>query len=513
MLARIVDNQFIFIDQITQREEDVIYQHFSVQIPNARYIDIGGGNFDGWYRKYSRKYRRLSRALLGELRMVCKKYRLPLTVTDERSSSEYPTPSDNIVTDDLLPGIKLYDYQLNAVRATCYSEVGCIKAPTGSGKGEMIAAITKIHDCPTVIIAEQLVVIDQLKERLELRDVIEEVGLFCSGHRPSGQKVIIGSIQSLSYKSSPPKRKDDESDVSYDRKIKAFKTRKKNAQYLRKEIAKCHMLLVDEADRSSSKPYARLFKRWFIGRRKYGFSGTYDDPNKPVENLTIKEFLGSIIVDIPRKAVEDVGRIVPVRYSALAFGLDGDKRESSAFDIAVSDWMIKNIKFHDLVAKLCAKKTANKDHGVLILVGSIKLGQSLEKLIPNSRFICGTTSQGDRRTATKQFENREIQVLIGSKIVDRGLDLKGGCEALVLATGGKLPSNFEQRVGRALRLNKAGESHIYDFFFVGNKYLYAHSRERLKTIVAMEYPATVVFPGKTIDARSFIKSRYRTPKL
>jgi len=112
----------------------------------------------------------------------------------------------------------------------------------------------------------------------------------------------------------------------------------------------------------------------------------------------------------------------------------------------------------------------------------------------------------------RAFEKRKFNVLIGGKIINRGLDLDGGCENLIIATGGKLRSDFVQKVGRALRHNKRGKSIVYDFFFRCNKYLYGHSKARLKTMVDFGYKSTIVFKNGSIDGDKLIKSRFRIPK-
>jgi superfamily II DNA or RNA helicase len=103
-------------------------------------------------------------------------------------------------------------------------------------------------------------------------------------------------------------------------------------------------------------------------------------------------------------------------------------------------------------------------------------------------------------------------VLIGGKIVNRGLDLSGGCESLILATGGQLWSDFNQKIGRAVRHNSNGKGRVYDFLFRTNKYLYKHSRARLQAVVEMGYKATVIYKGGKIDGRELIRRRFRLPR-
>ena len=511
MLARIIDDKTIKFEQITTAEEVVLNKEFSVQDPRARYIDTSEGNFDGWYRKYNSFHKKMSRALLGELRKVCDSKRLPLHIVDDRPPPKYPAPDVSVVTPDLLPGITLPDYQIRSIAATCQAEVGLIEVPTGGGKGELIAGITKIMNCPTVIIAEQKVVLSQLKERLELRKVVEEVGMFMAGKRPNGQTVIVGSIDSLLIPPEPEKTETDTPE-KYAKKLKAFKTRRKNARILRQLVNKCDLLMVDEADKATSKKYNHLFKYWFNGRRKYGFSGTFFDPSKPVQNLKLKENLGSVIAHATRDEVQSLGRIIPVEYCAIAFGDPEKKSDKTAHDIAIKEQTIENAKYHELIKRLALKSIERDGYGTLILAESVPLGLELEKIIPGSKYIYGSTGIKARNAAIKAFENRELRILIGSKILRRGLDLKGGCETLIIATDVQMWSEFNQMIGRSVRLNQVGKAKVYGIFHLGNYYLYKHSRDCLKHIVGMGYPAKVIFPHTVVEAEQFINSRFRLPK-
>jgi len=511
LLARLVDNKYIHFEQITPHEEEILDVEFRVRHPNYQYIDASFGLFDGWYHKYNRRHRRMARPFLEDLKAACKKRGMPLMIQDDRPEPEYPAPSKDIVTPDLLHGITLDDHQIRAIKSACDNEVGIISCPTGGGKTESMAGITKIMNCPTIILCDMTVIVDQIKERLELRDVDDEIGMFYSGKRPNGQRVVVGSFQSLL--APKPNRTENDIPESYAKKMAAYKTRVKNARKLREMIAKCDLLLVDECDSATSQSWRKLFWHWFKGRRRYGVSGTPFDPDKPVQNMLLREHLGSVICTVSRTELEKIGRIIPVTYTAMAFGDPDLIKDKSAYDIAVREHMIESEAFHKLIQGLAHLTTSkNPYHGTLILVESKQLGYRLEEIVPHSKFICGDHSMKDRKAAIKAFEDREARVLIGGKIIKRGLDLRGGCENLILATGGKLASDFNQKVGRAVRSNATGRAKIWDVFFLCNHYLYAHSRKRLKTIVAMGYDAKVVFKSAVIEANKFIRSRFRRPK-
>lgn len=522
MRAVIQDNKWVYFESLTTDEEDVLWEEFSVSDKNA-YIDPNQmGMWDGVYRKYNRAKKRIARPLLSMLLEICERNKLVLSVVDRRPPWDYSPIDPNDVGPDFLPGITLDPHQIEATKRACKIECGIVDVPTGGGKGEIICCFAKAIQCPTVIIADQTVVISQLKRRLELRDVAEEIGMFYAGRRPNDELIVVGSIQSLSPPTKPPdvpQRNPKETEEKFakrlekwDKQFQAYQTRRKNAKFLQQYVKKAEMIMVDECDRASSEQYKNLFRHYFSGRRRYGFSGTPMDAEKPVQAMVMQEHLGSPFIKVSRRYLERINRIIPCSYYMLAFGLDGDIKESSAYDIAYNSYIVENDEFHKLIISICNKY---KNDSTLILVDRVNLGEKLEELLGeaghSTSFIYGSTGKRRRDEILRSFENKELNVLIGGKIINRGLDLSGGCDNLIIATGGKLESEFIQKVGRALRHNKRGHSRVFDFYFRCNKYLYNHSKARLTAMVNAGYETTVIFPGGRIDGAQLIKSRFRVP--
>ena len=197
MLARIIDNQHIYLEQLTNQEDKVLDDAFSVEVARSYYIDVSDGFFDGVIRKYNRKHQRLALPFLDRLRKVCSLKGFPLQVVDNRPAPKYPAPDPSAITLDMLPEITLEDYQVEATLASITHEIGLIQATTGAGKTEVMACITKIMNCPTTILCDMKTIVDQIKDRLILRDIANDggVGWFYAGQRPNGQKIIIGSLK------------------------------------------------------------------------------------------------------------------------------------------------------------------------------------------------------------------------------------------------------------------------------------------------------------------------------
>jgi len=509
MIAKLKDDNFIYLEMVTPEIEELLKEKFSAMDPRSRYSTAFElGTWDGKTVRYSVKKKRLYVSFLPELEDVCQVNNIPFDVVDERVRPKFfPIPQEHI-NKDLLPGIELADYQVRALKAMHTNERGILDLPTGAGKTElMAAAISMYPGCPTAIIAEEVIVSQQIKERLELRKVVEEVGEFFAGKRPNGQVVIVGSIQALR---SPPQsaRRAEKKRTGDD---KAFRTRQKNAQYLQKMVERCHMIMVDECDRASSDSYKDLFLKYGVNARYvYGFSGTPFDKDKPVQNLYIRERFGPVICKVPRSEVEANGRIIPIKFFMMSVDENGNKRDKTDNNTAIKDFMVNNNNLHNKVNNICK---AFPEDGTLILVESIELGNILSEKIKNSAFICGSTPLKKRNEAIKKFEKRDLKVLIGSRILRRGLDLKGGCENLILCYDGQMSTEFIQRVGRALRKNDRGWARVFDFLFLNNYYLYKHSKKRLETIVGMNYDSKVVLDSGTIAGEDLIKRRWRLPKF
>ena len=509
MIIRIVDNHYVYLDQITAQQDEIVYQHFSAKDPDVGYIvDTLNQSWDGWYRKYNKRRQCLAQPFLDELLALCEKHNWPVDVVDSRPPLYVPDESD--VRPDILPGITLYDHQMRALTASLQHPIGTFMHHTGAGKTELMAALIKLYKCPTLVIAEKTIVVDQIKRVLELREVVEEVGVFYSGRTPTGQLVCVGSIQSITSPTKPVRERGMKQE-DFDRILQGYVSRYKRSKMLQKALLpRCKMLLIDECDLSTSAQYNTVFKL-SEARRRYGFSGSLEDPTKPLQNLFLKERLGNVIDRTCRRELEKIGLIIPVKYVMIAFGEGQDKANRTAYDIAVKE-LEEDQKFINNISGIVR---AYPEEKTLILVEHIAFGNRLQQAIPGSVFIHGNTQIDKRWEVIRDFEKGNISCLIGGKIIKRGLDLKGGCGNLIITIGLSDLADFEQRIGRAMRRNSKGFARVFDFLFLHNQYLYRHSRIRLKYLVGMGYASTIVFPqagGKT-DGQSFIDSKFRIPKF
>jgi len=126
-----------------------------------------------------------------------------------------------------------------------------------------------------------------------------------------------------------------------------------------------------------------------------------------------------------------------------------------------------------------ARKLQEKNIKTLILIQVISHGKYLEKHVPGSIFVHGTSSKNKRKEIFAKFHSGEINTLISSTIADEGLDIPT-LSALINCGGGKSPVRAKQRVGRVIR---TGSPHALVFDFIDRgKWSHSHSKERMKLL-------------------------------
>jgi len=122
----------------------------------------------------------------------------------------------------------------------------------------------------------------------------------------------------------------------------------------------------------------------------------------------------------------------------------------------------------------------NDSRNVLIVVTQISHGKALQKLIPNSQFVHGTTKKPERDKALKDFKEKKLRCLI-STILGEGVDIPG-MDAIVLAAAGKSQIRLVQAIGRALRNEPGKKNPIVVDVYDSGKWLRDHSQERRMAI-------------------------------
>ena len=121
------------------------------------------------------------------------------------------------------------------------------------------------------------------------------------------------------------------------------------------------------------------------------------------------------------------------------------------------------------------------------------------------------SGQAERQAALKDLEEGKIQTLIGSTILDVGVDVPA-VGMVILARGGKAEVALRQRIGRGLRRKKSGPNvaFVVDVNDQVNKHLMTHAAQRRQIVESTPgFAEGILKPEQDFDYTPF-KPRVKT---
>ena len=280
------------------------------------------------------------------------------------------------------------------------------------------------------------------------------VGLIGDGHFDAGVYVNVATIQTLH--------------AVWKKHEHANKERLK---YL---FQQTYVLFMDEAHHLGADSYYKIANA-IPAYYKFGLTGTAFRSDE--SGILLRAATGKVIAQVSSSELIQAGVLAKVTVKMI---------ESHAEQDLGTDWntvywlgIVRN-DVRNSIIKWLADGFISEGKSVLIIVKLIEHGRILNEYINDSVFMHGSVETPVRRETLQKFRDKEIMVLIGTKIYDEGVDIPT-MDALVLAAGGLSPVKTLQRVGRALRRAPGKtEVTIVDFMDSFHKVLKRHSRKRLR---------------------------------
>ena len=395
----------------------------------------------------------INRGLLNHLRDFLKenehdppKFKLGYSVINK--------PDLNNIDDSVLDILR--DYQIETLEKIADNRWGRAALATNAGKGAIIALTAQIlKPHKTLILADEVSVFQALEEELtKWTDV--SVGLVEGGEKKiPDEDVVLGMAPTISRRVTSKK----------------LETRKKWTEWLNTFTA----LLLDEADKATSKTWTNILFKAKNTEFRVGFSGSFPDKNT-VDDIKLEENIGPVLTEI--KNIELVERGISAKPTVEVYEYTSD----STLDVKDADLhtvyehlVIKNEDRNNFVTNLLLPNKQNA-----IVVKYIEHGHILNELIPDSIFLRGDNSKQERKETLHRFQDGEFQNLIATSILDRGSNLLGIVRCLVFASGSGSDREILQRMGRGLRRGEGKkEILIRDVYDYGHDFLVNASQKRM----------------------------------
>lgn len=237
-------------------------------------------------------------------------------------------------------------------------------------------------------------------------------------------------------------------------------------------------------------------------------------------NMRLMARFGRIGIEISEEMLIDRGVLATPYFRYASTAKPKKLYKTTAYQRAVELGITDNEHRNAEIVTHCLE-AAEYGLTTMILVGRKTHGATLEKLLKASglrvKFIFGESKGDARKKALAALGKNELDVLIGSTILDVGVDVPS-VGTVVLAGGGKAEVSLRQRIGRGLRRKKTGPNvcPVLDFTDEFNNHLADHAKERKKIVSSTKGFGERILKGNRkfdYEALGFKKVRHLTEQL
>ncbi len=268
------------------------------------------------------------------------------------------------------------------------------------------------------------------------------------------------------------------------------KRREETIKFLRS----VEFLILEEAHEAGSDEYYNVCMACKNAYYRLALTGTAFKRADEESNMRLMAVSGPVGITVSEKQLIDLGVLATPYFEYVKlpkppklFKTTGWAR---AYTVGVTENEYRN-------KQIIGKCQMMKDFGLtsMVLVLRKEHGKALKLAMKKKglrvSFIDGDASQAERKAALQKLAKNEIDVLIGTTILDVGVDVPS-VGAIILGGGGKAEIALRQRIGRGLRAKKAPMPNVcfvFDFHDRYNEHLTKHGAARRR--IVMETPGFV----------------------
>lgn len=252
-------------------------------------------------------------------------------------------------------------------------------------------------------------------------------------------------------------------------------------------LERMELVILEEAHEASGNSYYDILRHCKNAHYRLALTATPFMKDDEESNMRLMACSGPVAIKVSEKLLIDRGilarpyfRIMPLRFKPEKL------MRHTSWDAAYRIGIVENEYRNKLVVERCAM-FARMGLTSMVLIQQTKHGDILRELLTAAglrvEFIQGEDDQDGRKAALRRLAAGDIDVLIGTTILDVGVDVPA-VGHVCLAGGGKAQVALRQRVGRGLRAKKHGPNvcFITDFADDFNGHLKAHAQQRLAII-------------------------------
>jgi superfamily II DNA or RNA helicase len=417
---------------------------------------------------------------------------------------------------DSFPDDPRYDYQPEVVERLVKHRQIIAQIATGGGKSRIARlAFARIRR-PTLFLTTRSILMYQMK------DAFEEMGVKCSVlgdgqfgtvsvdadgvERHSVKMMSVGMVQTLVSRLAEPCPDDD-----VEKQNEQTRIRNKTIALLEK----FEFVIGEEAHEAGGNSYYEILRHCKNAHYRLALTATPFMKDDEESNMRLMAAFGPIGIKISEKMLIDRGILATPCFKYIELQNKPAKlfrgtTWQAAYRLGIVDNAERNA--HTVYE---ARRAAALKQPVMILVQQTRHGELLREQLAAKgvrvEFLQGENKPKERKTALGKLANGETEVLIGTTILDVGVDVPA-VGLVILAGGGKAEVALRQRIGRGARAKKKGPNRflVVDFNDPWNSHTKEHALQRRAIVDSTPGFAENVLPaGADFD---FVKLGFATRK-
>ncbi|MGZ8172601.1 MAG: DEAD/DEAH box helicase [Methylobacter sp.] len=365
---------------------------------------------------------------------------------------------------DAFPDDPRYDYQMDTVHRleSCGRMVAM--CATGSGKSRIARLAYKRLNRMTLFLTTRGVLMYQMKDAFEAMG--EKVGIIGDGKLRLRNGFNVAMTQTLVAMLKDPAR----------------------CEQTKRLLARFEFVILEEAHEISGTGYYEILKLCQNAYYRLALTATPFMKANGEGNMRLHAAVGGIGIKVTEKTLIDRGILAKPYFKFIPTERPKFLFKSTSWQSAYRIGIVENAHRNQTIV-FEVQRAAKYGLTSIVLVQHKAHGERLKELLTDAGakclFMYGEHSQDERKRALDQLKSGKISVLIGSTILDVGVDVPA-VGMIVLAGGGKAEVALRQRIGRGLREKKgAGNvAFIVDFCDEHNNHLRAHAATRRAIIEA-----------------------------
>jgi superfamily II DNA or RNA helicase len=270
-------------------------------------------------------------------------------------------------------------------------------------------------------------------------------------------------------------------------------------------LSKFECVIMEEAHEASGNSYYDIMRHCVNAHYRLALTATPFMKEDEEANMRLMACCGPVGYRVTEKQLIDAGILAKPFFKYVTIKNRPPKLyRHTGWQAAYRLGVVECKERNELVVAE-AVKAHRYGLSVMALVQHTAHGDLLKHMLTLAglrvRFISGECDHATRKAALKELADKKIDVLIGTTILDVGVDVPA--TGMIILTGaGKAEVALRQRIGRGLRAKKSGPNvaFIVDFEDIFNDHLKVHYQQRHAIVAGTPgFAENIIPPGTDFD--------------